>query len=236
MMHSPISPNLELWPEPATRTSLAVLCSGGVDSAVLLGEALSHYRAVYPIYIRTGMSWEGVEELYLRRFLDAVKTPELRALTILEQPVADVYGDHWSITGLGVPDEHSPDEAVFLPGRNALLLVKSLLWCHLNRVPAIAMAPLEANPFPDATPAFFDAFSNAVNMAVGGNVKVLRIFAQLSKRQVISRAVGMPLQYTFSCIRPRQGIHCGRCNKCAERQQAFQSAGVLDPTDYFAVP
>ena len=33
----------------------------------------------------------------------------------------------------------------------------------------------------------------------------------------------MPLELTFSCIDPRDGLHCGRCNKCAERQEAFRS-------------
>src|SRR5438876_462009 len=80
----------------------------------------------------------------------------------------------WSspLTGAGVPDADSPDEAVFLPGRNVLLLAKPLLWCHRHDVPALALAPLEANPFPDATPEFFAAFQDAVNRAVGGNVRV----------------------------------------------------------------
>jgi 7-cyano-7-deazaguanine synthase len=113
-----------------------------------------------------------------------------------------------------------------------LLLAKALLWCHLNKVPEIAMAPLAANPFPDATPAFFGAFANVVNMAVGGSVAVLRPYANLSKTQVIGRAKGVPLELTFSCIRPANGRHCGKCNKCAERQDAFRAAEVNDPTEY----
>jgi len=27
-------------------------------------------------------------------------------------------------------------------------------------------------------------------------------------------------------------LHCGRCNKCAERQQGFYDAGILDLTPY----
>jgi 7-cyano-7-deazaguanine synthase len=211
---------------------LAVLVSGGLDSAVLLGEALQHHPAVHPLYVRTGLLWESVELEHLKRFLAAMRAPALRPLQLLELPIADVYGKHWSITGTEVPDENSPDAAVFLPGRNVLLLSKALLWCHLNSVPAIALALLEANPFPDATPKFFDAFSEAVNLAMRGRVAVLRPYAHLSKVEVIQRGRAMPLKETFSCIRPIAGRHCGRCNKCAERSKAFASAGVPDPTDY----
>ena len=30
------------------------------------------------------------------------------------------------------------------------------------------------------------------------------------------------------------GVHCGRCSKCRERQQAFAAAGVADPAGYVA--
>ena len=216
----------------ATDGPLAVLVSGGLDSAVLLGEALAARPAVTPLYVRTGSAWESVETVYLRRFLDALQRPALKPLVTLDQPVADLYGPHWSVTGENVPDAETPDEAVFLPGRNVLLLAKALLWCHLNGVPELALAPLAANPFPDATPAFFTAFQDAVNWAVGGRVSVRWPYLHLKKAEVIRRGRGLPLQHTFSCIRPVAGRHCGACNKCAERRRAFADAGVPDPTDY----
>jgi len=213
---------------------LAVLVSGGVDSAVLAGEALGSRPAVQPIYIRTGLAWEGVEFDHLQRFLDAIAAPALRPLVVLDEPVADLYGAHWSLTGRGVPDADSPDEAVFLPGRNVLLLVKSLLWCHLNGISDIALAPLSANPFPDATPAFFTDFAAVVNRAVGGAVRVLWPYLHLTKMDVLRRGRHLPLRHTFSCIRPKRGRHCGACNKCAERRRAFDESGIDDPTDYAA--
>ena len=38
---------------------------------------------------------------------------------------------------------------------------------------------------------------------------------------------GLPLELTFSCISPLRGLHCGHCNKCAERQAAFRDAGWM---------
>src|SRR3954468_162513 len=101
---------------------LAVLVSGGLDSAILVGEACAARPAVHPLYVRFGLVWEEVELAHLRRFLAALRCATLRPLTVLDMPIRDVYGDHWSTTGVGVPDAASADEAVFLPGRNALLL------------------------------------------------------------------------------------------------------------------
>lgn len=211
---------------------LAVLASGGVDSAVLLGEALDRHPSVQPLYVRVGSAWESVELAYLCRFLEAVAGLRLKPLIILEQPVADLYGPHWSLTGAGVPHADSPDEAVYLPGRNVLLLSKALLWCHLHSISQLAIAPLAANPFPDATPTFFLALERAVNLAVSGRVRILWPYLELNKAEVIRRGRHLPLQHTYSCIAPQNGRHCGACNKCAERQQAFRAAGVEDPTSY----
>jgi len=211
-----------------------VLVSGGADSAILLAEAVRGYAAVHPLYVRVGSHWEGVELAYLRRFLAAIAAPNLQPLTVLAQPVADVYGPHWSLTGDGVPAADSPDAAVFLPGRNVLLLAKPLLWCHLNGVPAVATAPLVTNPFPDADAAFYDGFASVVGRAVAGQVRVLRPYAELglTKADVLRRGGGVPLRHTFSCIDPAGELHCGRCNKCGERRHGFRAAGLPDPTTY----
>jgi 7-cyano-7-deazaguanine synthase len=213
--------------------TLAVLISGGLDSAILLGDALRHHPSVVPIYMRCGLSWEAVEFAHLERYLAALRSPALQPLVILDESIAEVYGPHWSITGKDVPDAASPDEAVFLPGRNVLLLAKSLLWCHLHKVPAIALGSLQTNPFPDATPAFFRGMQDLVNQAMQGSVEVRLPFGGMKKTAVMRLGQGLPLEHTFSCIAPVDGLHCGRCNKCAERQHAFADAGMSDPTHYF---
>jgi 7-cyano-7-deazaguanine synthase len=214
--------------------ALAVLISGGLDSAILLAQALPHFAAVHPLYIRCGLFWETAELGHLRGFLERVACPSLEPLTILDQPVGDLYGGHWSMTGRRVPDAVSPDQAVFLPGRNVLLLGKALLWCHLHSVRAVALASLYNNPFPDATPAFFAAYQKVVNEAVGGNVRIVYPFAGLCKAEVMRLGRDLPLEWTFSCIHPVAGRHCGRCNKCAERRHAFATAGLADATTYDA--
>lgn len=215
--------------------TLAVLLSGGLDSAILLGEE-SARRPVLPIYVRSGLEWEEVELAHCREFLSRCQSINILPLVVLDQPTRDLYGAHWS-TGVGpVPDERSSDDAVYLPGRNLLLLSKAMLYCHLHGVGEIALAPLAGNPFPDASPDFFKSMAALVNVAVGGRLHVLLPYRHLHKPEVLERGRTMPLEWTFSCIQPIQGKHCGRCNKCHERREAFARVGMVDPTLYALAP
>ncbi len=222
----------DLGPDSDPTLPLAVLASGGLDSAVLLAESLRRHPAVHPLYVRFGLVWEAVELDYLLRFLATLPAGPLRPLVVLDLPVCDLYGEHWGLTGREVPGPDTPDESVYLPGRNVLLLAKALVWCHLSGVPAVALAPLEGNPFPDATPAFFASYAALVSQALRGNVRVCHPYRGLSKVDVIGRGAGLALEWTLSCLRPVGGLHCGACNKCGERRKAFAAAGIRDPTPY----
>ncbi len=211
---------------------VAVLVSGGLDSAVLCIDLLRDFHRVTPLFVRSGLRWESVELESLRRFLDAVNSAALDPLVVLDEPIADVYGPHWSTTGNNVPGADTEDAAVYLPGRNLLLTVKAAIWCRLKGLQALALGSLGSNPFPDSTPAFFRQLEGLLSLALSGSPRLIRPFASLHKSDVIKRGRELPLNYTFSCINPMDGRHCGACNKCAERKQGFHEAGVADLTLY----
>ncbi|MDX1947418.1 MAG: 7-cyano-7-deazaguanine synthase [Pirellulaceae bacterium] len=211
---------------------VGVLVSGGLDSAILVGHWLRQGRGVRPFYIRTGLVWQERELAALREFLAAIATEKLQELVVLDLPLVDLYAGHWSLTGRAIPAADSPDEAVFLPGRNALLLVKAAVWCQLHGIGELALAPLGTSPFDDASEAFVRDFQAAINRGVERPLKLLRPFGEMTKRQVMALGRDLPLELTFSCLSPVRGLHCGRCNKCAERQAAFVDAQLPDRTRY----
>jgi 7-cyano-7-deazaguanine synthase len=216
-----------------TPDALVVLSSGGVDSAILVADQAARNHVVHPVYVRFGLAWEKVEEAHLRRFLDTLPDGcNVRPLEIIELPVADVYGSHWSVSGAGVPDETTGDGAVYLPGRNLLLLAKTSIWCARHGVRRIALGTLRGNPFADSSREFFSGFADLSGVALGNELDVVTPFANLTKADVLERGRGLPLEHTFSCIAPVRADHCGRCNKCAERRKGFAAAGVDDPTSY----
>ena len=214
------------------RRDVAVLVSGGLDSAILVVELLRRGHVVHPLYVRFELAWEPVEEAYLRRFLDSLDDPALQPLTVLRCPIASVYDSHWSVSGDAVPDDRTEDAAVYLPGRNLLLLAQPSVWCALHDVNAIALGTLKGNPFPDSSREFFDDVAALVRRGLGHGLEVLTPFAGLTKADVLELGRGFALQHTFSCIDPQQGSHCGRCNKCAERRLAFAELKIDDVTEY----
>jgi 7-cyano-7-deazaguanine synthase len=224
--------------------SIGLLLSGGLDSAILLHQLLDQGWRVQPFYVRSGCVWQPFELRAVTELLAALATPKLAPsglaapklgkLVELDMPVDDLYAGHWSMTGEAVPDNRSPDDAVFLPGRNPLLLMKPALWCVMHGISGIGLATLAANPFDDATPEFFARFEAMIEQATGYPFRVVRPFETLSKRCVMKLGQGMPLELTFSCLAPVGGLHCGQCNKCAERTSAFANAGMSDPTEYAA--
>lgn len=215
---------------------IAILASGGLDSSVMLGTLARSGREVFPIYVRAGLSWERVELPVLKRFVRALRQENINPVAVLNLPMSDLTGEHWTVTGRGVPDYNASLASNYIQGRNLMLLAKAAIFCAQRRIGEIAMAPLESNPFPDARPEFFRAFSRTVELGVGLKLRVRTPFAGLTKAQVIERGDGMPLELTLSCAHPEGGLHCRACTKCAERIEGFRDAGIADPTLYTRRP
>jgi 7-cyano-7-deazaguanine synthase len=218
--------------------SVCVLASGGLDSGVLIAELAMTYATVQPVYVRCGLFWEQAERYWLQRFLKKLAGvhTNIQPLKILSMDLREIYGDHWSLTGKNVPDYHSDDFEVYLPGRNIILLAKTAVFCVLRGISTIATAPLSANPFPDGTPQFFQHMQAVLSEGMATQLSLHIPFRQLSKSGVIKRGQGLPLELTFSCLCPQGRLHCGACGKCAERIKAFDAAGLADRTVYQRTP
>jgi 7-cyano-7-deazaguanine synthase len=214
---------------------VAVLASGGLDSCVLLAD-LGRGAHVFPVYVEAGLAWEEEEKRALRDFLAALDSAGVEQPTVLEMPVRSLYGRHWSLTGEGVPDAAAPDREVYLPGRNLLLIGVTAVWCALHGVSRIAIGSLEHNPFPDATPRFFAGYSSLLSECLSHPIEIVAPYRGREKREIIAEFAGLPLHLTLTCMSPRDGLHCGACNKCFERHRAFTEAGVEDATPYLRVP
>ena len=162
----------------------------------------------------------------------------LSPLARLSFTVHDLYpATHWALRG-EPPDFDTPDEDVYLTGRNVALLSKAAIYCAQHRLGRIALGPLAGNPFPDATPEFFDAMAHALSLGLAHPIAIEAPFATVHKSDVIRLGIelGVPLELTLSCMNPQDGLHCGRCSKCRERRDGFADAGVSDPTRYASVP
>ncbi len=224
----------------------AVLCSGGLDSVVLLASEMERAldagggaACVRPVYVRSALAWEAAERRRAEQLLAAPPfAGRLGPPAWLECPVGDTYPPaHWALAGTP-PAYATADEEVYLVGRNLLLLAKAATWCAVHGIGRLVVGLLAGNPFPDATPTFFAAMERAVSLGLAHEVRIAAPFRDLGKAEVVARgrALGVPFELTLSCMDPvtdgAEPVHCGRCSKCRERLQAFDAAGLADPADY----
>lgn len=214
-----------------------VLFSGGLDSAVLLAAERVDHDPVWPVHVRSGLAWEDAERRAIDRLLAASPfAGRIEPVTSLAIDMRDVYpSSHWAITGQP-PAYDTPDEDVYLLGRNIVLISKAAVLCARLGERRLAMGTLSNNPFPDATPEFFTTIARAMTLGLGlaDPFSVVTPLAKYHKDYVVKLGakLGVPFALTMSCMNPVGDRHCGQCSKCRERIDAFRVTGVTDPTEY----
>jgi 7-cyano-7-deazaguanine synthase len=215
-----------------------VLLSGGLDSAVLAAHE-AHTGRVLPVHVSVGLAWEDAEVTMVERLLASPAfSGRVEPLSRLSFTMRDVYSpSHWAIRGVP-PAYDTPDEDVYLAGRNLVLLTKAGVFASKAKARRIALGPLSGNPFPDARPEFFTAMARAMSLGLDHQIEIATPFLEWEKSAVIRRGVELhvPFELTLSCMNPviATGLaqHCGLCSKCRERRDAFAAAGVSDPSTY----
>lgn len=208
---------------------------------MLMALELSEGRRVQPIHVRAGLAWEDAEAHAIARLLACPPFDgRAAALRTLALDMRDVYPPtHWALTG-EAPAYDTPDEDVYLEGRNIVLLSKAAVLCARLGIERLALGPLQGNPFPDATPEFFETMARALSLGLSRPLTIATPLRHLHKEEVIAIGVDLhvPLEQTLSCMKPTGPLgqdHCGQCSKCRERHEAFKAARIPDPTTYAAL-
>jgi len=209
--------------------------SGGIDSTVLLYHLQAEGHKVRCLSVDYGQRH--------RRELDAAAAI-CRALGV-EHRIADLSsiapllaGSALTSPEIEVPDgRYDPENmrATVVPNRNMLILSLAIAWAVSTKSDAVAYAAHSGDHaiYPDCRPAFIEAMREAARLCDWAPVKILTPFLSLSKGEIVAHGarLGAPFAKTWSCYRGGKK-HCGTCATCIERREAFQRAGVADPTEY----
>jgi 7-cyano-7-deazaguanine synthase len=143
---------------------------------------------------------------------------------------------------VAVPDGHyaaSTMAMTVVPNRNAIMLSIAYAIAVAEQAVVVAFGAHAGDHFiyPDCRPDFIAAFDAMERLAVEGHghpqLHLAAPFAHLKKEQIVSLGarLSVPFEETWSCYKGGEK-HCGTCGTCFERKEAFQLAGVSDPTEY----
>ena len=143
---------------------------------------------------------------------------------------------------ISVPDGHyaAPDMAItVVPNRNAIMLSIAYGIAVAENAELVAIGAHGGDHFiyPDCRPEFIVSFDTMQRRAVEGfghpKLRLEAPFLHLGKHQIVKLGSVLQVPYgdTWSCYKGGEK-HCGTCGTCVERKEAFELAGVLDPTEY----
>jgi len=131
-------------------------------------------------------------------------------------------------------DEENMKSTV-VPFRNGIMLA---IGCGLAESRGLSRV-LIANHFgdhsiyPDCREDFIRPMSEAMKHGTYAGVEIEAPYTKITKADICRIGTGLGIDYskTYSCYKGGEK-HCGKCGTCRERKEAFELAGVPDPTVY----
>lgn len=213
-----------------------VICSGGLDSVTLAHRVASEHALAGLLSFDYGQRH--------RRELDCAAACA-RRLGVAHR-IVDIRTVGAALSGsaltddVAVPDGHYAEETMritVVPNRNAIMLAIAFGVAAAEHADAVAAAVHGGDHFiyPDCRPGFVAAFQAMQDAALDGYaaVRLLAPYVHGSKADIVTDGtrLGVPFAETWSCYKGG-ARHCGRCGTCVERREAFDLAGVADPTEY----
>ena len=203
---------------------LRILFSGGIESALLMGEATESDLGPVPVYISTGTRWEKEELSAAKNYLDALRYGLSKSLIVVRSEQSEL-NEHWAYGGAEYPKEGSDASELRIPDRNRMLLSGAANIGNGSAPLSLVIGTTADNPFEDGKPDYFAEIEKKLSSQLRRNVRVFAPLISLGKKEVIKRGARFPLHLTLSCIAPVYGKACGICIKCAARESAFKEAG-----------
>ncbi|MFH1665305.1 MAG: 7-cyano-7-deazaguanine synthase QueC [Candidatus Omnitrophota bacterium] len=211
-----------------------VLLSGGVDSAVTLYIARENYRSRCLIF---NYGQKAAREIDCAVKIAGKAGCECHVLDICLPWKGSALLDREKeipAAQAGVPGK-IPD--TYVPARNMIFLSFGVSFAETIGAEAVFIGAhqLDFSNYPDCRSGFFESYRETVRRGTragteGTEIKIETPIIDKTKSEIvgIGTGLGVPFEDTWSCY-SGGARHCGKCESCMFRIQAFKDAGVEDP-------
>ena len=218
---------------------VVVLCSGGMDSVTALFWARQHHTVV------AALSFDYGAKHNHREIPFAAAQAKIAGTTHTVIPLGFI-GAHFQSDllkgGGAIPEGHYAADnmkSTVVPFRNGIMLAAAGGLAESTGAEGLVIAAHGGDHtiYPDCREDFMKAMGDAIRLGTYAGIQLLRPFITMDKAQIVTEGarLGVDFAQTWSCYKGG-AVHCGKCGTCVERREAFQQAGVADPTVYEATP
>ena len=215
---------------------LVCLLSGGLDSSTLLYDLRGGGYKVHTLSFNYGQRHS--KELTAAMAVATEAGVPWDVIDLSKGLGSCMRGSALTSKKIQVPEGHYEDatmKATVVPNRNMVFIALATAFAISHGCEGVAIAAHAGDHavYPDCRGVFLDAMDKALGLCDYESLRLYRPFWQITKAQIVEKgaALKVPFELTWSCYKGGD-LHCGKCGTCVERIEAFQLAGVPDPTEY----
>ena len=222
-----------------SKEKVIVLLSGGMDSVTAFYQALQDYEVVAGLSFDYGSRHNHKEIPFARYHCEQHGIPH----QVIELPfIGKSFQSSLLQGGEEIPEGHYAADnmkSTVVPFRNGIMLSIAGGYAESLGVKGVVIAAHSGDHaiYPDCRTDFLTAMNQALQLGTYENVRLISPFARVDKTEIarIGGRLGVDFAQTWSCYKGLE-VHCGVCGTCYERKEAFELAGLEDPTEYMPVP
>ena len=211
-------------------SKIIVSLSGGLDSSTLLYYCKSLGLETYGLSFDYGQR----HKKELEAATEICRRAEVPHKIISIPALGALGGSSQTDSSIEVPEGHYESETMkitVVPNRNMILLAFAAAYAQTLEASMIAIANHAGDHaiYPDCRPGFILGMQTILQETWGITIKAP--FTHMTKTEIVKTGshLKVPFEITWSCYKG-ETLHCGKCGTCMERKEAFELAGVPDPT------
>ena len=208
-----------------------VVLSGGPDSTVVAYWAKKQGYNVHCLTFKYGQIAEK-EVKHATMIAENLGVP----IKIMDMScLKEVFVGVTSLCDRNIEMTSSFTQPIVVPFRNAIFLSVAVAYAITIGAKKIfyGVQGSDASFYPDCREEFYKSFERTARLGTERKLQIEAPFSNVPKSELIriGATLSVPFQLTWSCYLDKEK-HCGKCESCVNRKNAFKKANMVDPTEY----